>query len=38
VAKQTTKLSADGKQRSSSVESTDKDGKPIHTTQIWNKK
>jgi hypothetical protein len=38
LAKQTTKLSADGKQRSSSVESTDKDGKPVHTTQIWNKK
>jgi hypothetical protein len=38
VAKQTTQLSADGKQRISNVESTDKDGKPVHTTQIWNKK
>jgi hypothetical protein len=38
VRKVTTKLSADGKQRSSSVESTDKDGKPVHTTEIWNKK
>jgi hypothetical protein len=38
VAKQSTKLSADGKQRSSSVESTGKDGKPVHSTQIWNKK
>jgi hypothetical protein len=34
----TTKLSADGKQRSSSVELTDKDGKPVHATEIWNKK
>jgi hypothetical protein len=38
VRKATVKLSADGKQRSSSVESTDKDGKPVHTTEIWNKK
>jgi hypothetical protein len=38
VRKVTTKLSADGKQRSSSVELTDKDGKPAHTTEIWNKK
>jgi hypothetical protein len=38
IAKQTTKLSADGKQRSSSVDSTDKNGKAVHTAQIWNKK
>jgi hypothetical protein len=38
VAKQTIKLSADGRQRISSVESTDKNGKPVHTTQTWNKK
>jgi hypothetical protein len=38
VSKSTTKLSADGKQQSASVESTGKDGKPVHTTEIWNKK
>jgi hypothetical protein len=38
MRKSTAKLSADGKQQSGSVESTDKDGKPVHTTMIWNKK
>jgi hypothetical protein len=38
VIKATYKLSADGKQRSVSVESTDKDGKPVHTTEISYKK
>jgi hypothetical protein len=38
VQKMTTTLSADGKHRTSMVESTDKDGKSVHTTEIWNKK
>jgi hypothetical protein len=38
VIKATYKLSADGKQRSASTESMDKDGKPVHTTEISYKK
>jgi hypothetical protein len=38
VRKSTGKLSADGKQQSRDVESTDKDGKPVHGPEIWNKK
>jgi hypothetical protein len=38
VQKATLVLSADGKHRTQTTDSTDKDGKPVHTTMIWNKK
>jgi hypothetical protein len=38
VQKMTTALSADGKHRTQTVDSTDKDGKPVHGTILWDKK
>jgi hypothetical protein len=38
VEKQVDKLSADGKQLLEEVQTTDKDGKPVHYTAVWNKK
>jgi hypothetical protein len=38
VAKDTVKLSADGKQVVEDVDTTDRNGKPYHFTLFWNKK
>jgi hypothetical protein len=38
VQKLTMVLSADGKHRTQTTDSTDRDGKAVHSTSIWNKK